>query len=144
MSMQLRRTVVALLGGAAMLVAAAWYDADVAPTLQQAQGATFDPNQPGISLPMGLGYITVAVGVMLLALLARRADSRPVDVAYALAGAFCAVLEAILWAGVGGVFGAPPVDPLAVLGVAMCFIGLSDLAMRRRRAAGAPTSPSIG
>jgi len=120
----------------ALLAVAAWYDAAVMPTLQ-ADGATFDPNQAAISLPVGLGYITLAAGVILVALLAHWADSRFVDVAYALAGALVAVLGTIAWSGVVGVVGVPPVDALAVIGVALCFIGLSDLGLRRRRAAGA-------
>ncbi len=139
----MRRTVVALLGAAAMLVVAAWYDAAVVPTLQT-QGARFDPQQmPAISLPVGLGYVVVAAGVVLLALLARWAGSRPVDFAYALAGVVSAVVATISWVGVVGVMGARPVDALLVLGAAMCFIGLNDLRMRRRRTAGAPTSPPV-
>ena len=72
-----RRTVVALMGGAFVLTLGAWYDAAVGPTLRQPQGATFDPNQPAISVPVGLGYIAMAAGVVLVALLTRWADSRP-------------------------------------------------------------------
>lgn len=138
-----RRTVVALVGGAVVLAVGAWYDAVVGPTLRQPQGAAFDPNQPGVSVPVGLGYIAMAAGVVLVALLVRWADSRPVDVTYGIVGAACAVLGAILWSGGAYVQGAPPVSATAVVSVAMWFVGLSDLALRRRRASGAPTSPPI-
>ena len=138
-----RRTVVALMGGAVVLAVGAWYDAAVGPTLRQPQGTTFDPNQPAISVPVGLGYIAMAAGVVLVALLARWADSRPVDVTYAIAGVTCVVIGNIIWGGMVGVSGAPPAAALAVLGAALCFVGLSDLALRRRRASGAPTSPPI-
>jgi FtsH-binding integral membrane protein len=143
MDVKIRRTVLALLGGAVVLAVAAWYDTAVGSTLQQGQSGAFDPNRPDISVPLGLGYVALAAGVVIVALLARWANSRSVDLAYAVVGAGCAVLGVILWGGAVYVSGAPPVDALAVLGVALCFVGLSDLGMRQRRASGTPTSPPI-
>jgi len=138
----MRRTVPALLGAVALLVAAAWYDADVAPTLRQAQALPFDQRQAEISVPVGLGYITAAAGVLLVALLVRWADSRRVDILYALAGASCAVLGSILWTPAGASYGTPPVEAVTAGGVALCLVGLGDLAIRRHRS-GVPTSPPL-
>lgn len=153
MSSHRARSVVAILGAVGMLMAAAWYDTNVLAAVIRTQGTTFDVTQTAIALPAG--FILVAVGVFGVALLARGADSRVVDVVYALIGAFFAFLFTLMWTVAASVNDAPPVlpDPLpsfigqtytatengtlnavAVIGAAMLVVGLANLgrALRRR------------
>ena len=145
MSMRTRRSFVALVGAAALLVVAAWYVNDVMPAVQPAYGAPPDVDRLAASLPVGLGYIAISAGVLVVALVARWADSRLVDIAYAIGGVCFAVLATVAWAGAVSVFGAPSVNALAILGIALLLIGLTDLgSARRRRPAPNGTAPDVG
>jgi len=166
MSTSLRRTVGALLGAAAVLVVAGWYDTVVLHSILVTGGNSFDMTQTAVALPVG--YLLIAAGLLGIALLARWADSRLVDLAYLLVGAFFAFLFTLVWTVAVSVNGAPPVlpDPLpsflgqtltttesgtlnavAIIGAAMLLVGASRLvlSLRHRPARGtASARPAIG
>ena len=162
MSSHRQRTVVAILGAAIVLVVAAWYDTNVLASVIRTQGSTFDLTQTKFALPAG--YLIVATGVLSVALLTRRADSRLVDVVYVAAGGFLTLLFTLVWTLAATINGAPPVlpDPLAslmdqayttaetgtlnavaIIGAAMLVVGLADLgiALRRRPSPEARVAP---
>lgn len=127
MAADARRTVVALLGGGVAVVAAGWYDAYVVPTLQPGPDPALSGTLGANALPVGSGYFAVAACVLILALLARRAHSRSVDVVYVVGGASTAAIGNLAWTPGRDIMGAPPVNALAVLGVALLLVGLGDL-----------------
>lgn len=127
MAADTRRTVVALLAGAVAVIVAGWYDAYVVPNLRSGPDADLGGALGANAVAVGAGYVAVAAGVLILALLARRVHSRKVDVIYALGGAIVAVVGSVLWTPRLDVIGAPPVNTLFVLGVALLLIGLGDL-----------------
>ena len=137
---------VAILGAAIVLVVAAWYDTDPDGSGHADQGSTFDVTQTKFALPVG--YLIVATGVLIVALVTRRADSRLVDVVYVAVGGFLTLLFTLVWTLAATINGAPPVlpDPLAslmdqayttaetgtlnavaIIGAAMLVVGLADL-----------------
>jgi hypothetical protein len=163
MSIHRQRTVAAILGAALVLVVAWWFDTDLLAAVLRTGGNTFDVTQTAFALPAG--YLTVAAGVFSVALLARWADSRLVDVGYALVGAFFAFLFTLVWTVAVSKNGAPPVlpDPLAsflgqtltatetgtlnavaLIGAAMLVVGIADLglALRRRPTREAMVAPA--
>jgi hypothetical protein len=146
------RMVVALLGAAAVLIAAWWFDTDVMQAVLQAEDSTFDVTQTAVALPVG--YLMIAAGVLVVALLGRWADSRLVALIYALTGAFFAFLFTLVWALASGKNEAAPIlpQPLAaflgnvwtstesgqlhavpVLGAAMFLVGAASLTVSLRR-----------
>ena len=135
-----------------MLLAAWWFDTDVMQAVLQAEQSTFDMTRSAIALPAG--YLMIATGVLVVALLARWADSRLVALAYAVAGAFLVFLVTLVWTLASGNNGAGPIlpEPLAsflgnawtstesgqlhavpVLGAAMFLVGAASLAVSMRR-----------
>jgi hypothetical protein len=121
-----RRTV-ALFGGAVAVIVAGWYDAYVVPNLKSGPVADLGGAFGSNTVAVGAGYVAVAASVLILALLVRRAHSRSVDVVYAVGGAIVAVLGSVLWTPDLSVSGAPPLNTLFVLGVALLLMGLGDL-----------------
>ena len=145
------RVLGALVGAAAVLVVAWWYDTAVMPAVQRAQAASFDMTQLAAALPVG--YLLIAAGTLGIALLARWASSRLVEVVYVVVGTFWAFLFTVVWTVAAGENGAPPVlpDPLAsalgqmyaaaetgplnavaLIGAAMLLIGAGRLALSLR------------
>jgi len=159
----------AILGAAIVLVVAGWYDTVLLHSVLVTGGNTFDVTQTAFALPAG--YLIVAAGAFSVALLARWADSRLVDIGYVLVGAFFAFLFTLVWTVGVSKNGAPPVlpDPIAsflsqsftatesgtlntvaLIGTAMLLVGIADLglALRRQptreaRVADAPGSPPV-
>ncbi|HEY7941071.1 MAG TPA: hypothetical protein VID25_03925 [Candidatus Limnocylindrales bacterium] len=127
MAADTRRTVVALVGGVLAVIVAGWYDAYVVPNLHSGP----DPDLGGVigsnTVAVGAGYVAVAASILILALLVRRAHRRSVDVVYAVGGAGMAVVGPLIWAPALDITGAPPVNALAILGLAMLLIGLGDM-----------------
>jgi hypothetical protein len=157
------RTVVALLGGAAILVAAAWLDTDVLRGIQQRAAATFDITVMAWALP--LGYLAIAGGILALGLLARWARSLLVGLAYLVVGAFFAFLGTLVWTVAAQVNDAPSVLPepiavfvsqvyrqaesgplhtVAIIGAGMLLIGLATIGLARRSRAPAAQSEAKG
>ena len=147
MAADTRRTVVALVGGAVAVIVAGWYDAYVVPNLRSGP----DPNLGGAlganAVAVGAGYVAVAASIVILALLVRRTHSRTVDVVYVVAGAGMAVVGPMTWAPAADITGAPPLNALAVLGLALLLIGLGDLRgalwVRPRLSSAAGTAPGV-
>lgn len=158
------RTVVALLGAGAVLVVIGWFDTDVVRAVQRTQATTFDMTQSAIALPVG--YLAIAGGILLIGLFARWADSRLVDVVYALGGAVLAFLFTLVWTVAVSVNGAPavlpdplpswvgnlwttaengPLDAVAIVGAGMFLIGVSSLilALRARRPSAATSVSAV-
>jgi len=147
-----QRTVAAVLGAALVLLVAGWFDNILMAAVRQTEATTFDITQTATVLP--IGYVLIAAAVLAVLVLARRADSRLVDVAYAVAGGFLTVLFTLVWTLAATINGAPPVlpDPLAsfidqaytttetgplnavaIIGAAMLVVGLADLGLALRR-----------
>ena len=163
MSSRRQRTVAAVLGAVLVLLVAGWFDNILMAEVRQREAATFDITQTATVLP--IGYVLIAAAVLAVLVLARRADSRLVDVAYAVAGGFLTVLFTLVWTLAATINGAPPVlpDPLAsfidqayttaetgplnavaIIGAAMLVVGLADLglALRRRPSPGISVAPA--
>ena len=163
MSSHRQRTVVAVLGTALVLLVAAWFDNVLMAAVRQTEGTTFDITQTAAALPVG--YVLIAAGTLAILVLARRADSRLVDVAYVVAGGFLTFLFTLVWTLAATINGAPPVlpDPIAsfideafttaetgplnavaIIGAAMLVVGLADLglALRRRPTPEARVAPA--
>lgn len=133
-----RRTLVALIAAAVMLGVAGWYDGVMA-AVQRDRTPSFELTQTAVAVPF-LGFLMVVAGVLLLALLARWADSRLFDGVYALGGAFFVVLAILAWSGVVSITSSMtedgPLNAVDTLAAALLLIGLADfgLAFRRRPA----------
>ena len=155
----------AILGAAIVLLVAGWFDTVLMAAVRRTEGATFDITQTAAALPVG--YVLIAAGMLAIVVLGRRADSRLVDVVYAVAGGFLTLLFTLVWTLAATINGAPPVlpDPLAsfigqayttaetgplnavaIIGAAMLVVGLADLglALRRRPAPEARVAPAAG
>ena len=122
-----RRTVVGFLGGAVAVIVAGWYDAVVVPALQVSPDPNLEGSLSANGVAVAAGYIAVAAGIVIMAVLARRAHSPSLDLVFAVGGASAAVVGSMIWAPRPEITGAPPVDALAVLGFALLLIGLADL-----------------
>jgi hypothetical protein len=139
-----RRTVVAFLGGAVSVIVAGWYDAVVLPTLQVSPDSNLGGGLGENALAVGTGYVALAAGILILALLTRGAHSRSVDVFDAVGGASIVLVGMLLWPSGLAVTDAPAAIAIGVLGWALLLIGLGDLRgalwvrPRPSRAAGAP------
>lgn len=152
MSSHRQRTVAAVLGAAVVLLVAGWFDTVLMAAVQRTEAATFDITQTATVLPVG--YVLIAAAVLAVLVLARRADSRLVDLVYAVAGGFLTLLFTRVWTLAATINGAPPVlpDPLAsfidqayttaetgpldavaIIGAAMLVVGLTDLGLALRR-----------
>lgn len=142
------RTLVALLGGAAILVVVAWLDTDVMRGIQQREAGTFDITEMVWALP--LGGLVIAGGILALGLLARWAGSLLVGLAYLVVGAFFAFFVTLVWTVAAQVNGAPPMLPepivnslgevyrqaesgplnaVAIVGAGMLLIGLYTIGL---------------
>jgi hypothetical protein len=163
MSDRTSRTLVALLGGAAILVAAARLDTDVLQGLQQRDAATFDIT--GRALAQPLGYLAIAGGILALGFLAWWARSLLVGLAYLVLGAFFAFLVTLVWTVAAQVNDAPsvlpepiavflsqvyrqaeggPVHAVAIIGAGMLLIGLATIRQVLRSRAPADQSEEEG
>jgi hypothetical protein len=103
------RAAIAILVAGAILVLAGWLDGNVIRDIRRQASATFDPN--GLALALSLGSLAVAGAVLLLGVLAWRSHSALVGAAYAIVGAFFAVLPVILWRVASHINGTPPLLP---------------------------------
>jgi hypothetical protein len=163
MSSHRQRTVVAVLGTALVLLVAGWFDNVLMAAVRRTEGTTFDITQTASALPVG--YMLIAAGTLAILVLARRADSRLVDVVYVVVGGFLTLLFTLVWTLAASINGAPPVlpDPLAsfigqayttaetgplnavaIIGAAMLVVGIADLglALRRRPTREARVAPA--
>jgi hypothetical protein len=78
-----------------VLFLAGWFDGTVIRNIQGQSSATYDLT--GFSLAMSFGSFAVAGSVLLLGVLAWRAQLAPIGAAYALVGGFLAFLPLIIW-----------------------------------------------
>jgi hypothetical protein len=109
MSIQRRRSLVAVLVAAFVLLAAHWFDAGVLADAQNRAGHSYD-YAPVADL-LGVARIVTAVGVLCIAVSGWRSGSLIVGAGYAIVGGFLAFLPALVWAFAASVHGAPPVAP---------------------------------
>jgi hypothetical protein len=112
MSAQLKRSLVAALIAAAVLLVAHWFDAGVLVDAQRQAGYTFDP-APLMDL-MVVAHVLTAAGAVALALVAWRSRSVLVGVGYVLVGGFLVCLPALVWALAVSVNGAAPLAPAPI------------------------------
>lgn len=105
-------TFVALAGAALILVIATWFDGFVRDTVRHGQ-ATFDMS--GVGVVIAAGSMLVAGSVLLVAVLAWRAASVVVGIAYAVVGGFFMMLPWIAWNLITQVNDVPPVLPEPLL-----------------------------
>jgi hypothetical protein len=112
MSAQLKRSLVAALIAAAVLLVAHWFDAGVLVDAQRQAGHTYDP-APLMDL-MVVAHVLTAAGAVALALVAWRSRSVLVGVGYVLVGGFLVCLPAIVWAFAVSVNGAAPLAPAPI------------------------------
>jgi hypothetical protein len=89
------RTLVALVGAAAIIAIARWLGGDVIAGVQQRAGADFDPTPAAVAV--SLGFLMIAAGALLIVFLARRAPYPEVGVLYAAGGAFLTCLFPLTW-----------------------------------------------
>ncbi|HVA86817.1 MAG TPA: hypothetical protein VNF73_10945 [Candidatus Saccharimonadales bacterium] len=150
------RMLVALLGGAAILVVAAWLDTAVLLGIEHRVAATFDTTEWALALPAA--RVATAGSILALALLAWWARSLRVGLAYVVVGAFFAFLGSLNVLFATAVNGAPPVlpEPIAtflgqvylhaeygplnapaVIGAGMLLIGLATIGLSLRSRASA-------
>jgi hypothetical protein len=102
---------VALAGVALILGIAAWFDTVFAPEVMRHNG--FAPS--GSSAMLALASMLVAGSVLLVAVLAWRAQSVVVSVAYAIVGGFLVALPWLVWSFAAHVNDVPPALPEPLL-----------------------------
>ncbi len=108
------RTLVALVGAALVLAIATWFDDTVRDAVQRAQ-ANFDPS--GVGVALASGSMLVAGSVLLVGVLAWRAPSVVVGLAYAVVGGFFLMLPWIVWNFAAQTNAGPPILPEPLLTV---------------------------
>lgn len=103
----------ALAGAALLLVVASWFDTTIVRDALRDAQATFDMS--GFAVAIAVGSLLVAGSVLLIGVLAWRARSVIVGLAYAMVGGFIVALPWITFNLAAGVNGAPPAlpEPLA-------------------------------
>jgi hypothetical protein len=89
------KTLAALTGAAILLVIAAWFDTVFLRDALHHGAATFDP--AGVAAVLVLGCLLVAGSALTVWILAWRARSAAVGLAYAIAGGFLAALPWLVW-----------------------------------------------
>jgi hypothetical protein len=156
------RTLVALAGAGAILVALAWLDTVMMVGIQQRQSRSFDINELAWTMPFA--YLAVAGGVLVVGLLGRWAGSL-VGVPFVVVGAFFAFLVPLNWLFAVGLNNTPPVlpEPLAsfiqqvyihagtgplgavsIVGAGMLLVGLGTIGLTlRNRVSTAPRAADV-
>ena len=154
------RTLAALAGAAILLVVAAWFDTIFLRDALRQGAATFDIS--GSSAVLVLGSLLVAGSALGVWILAWRARSVVVGLAYAIVGGFLAALPWLVWSLAVQVNDKPPVLPeplltvvsetyartsgslnaVGTIGAAMLIAGVVALVRRQRDRAAA--NGSIG
>ncbi len=155
MSQRIVRDGIALIGAAAILVAAGWLDTHVFREIQRGVSNSFDYSTLAWALPFG--YLMVAVAVVAVAGLAAWARSLLVGVVYAVVGAFFAFLFTITWLFASEINGVQPILPrplatiigdmwtwgaegplqaMSIIGAGMLLAGLASIAFVVFRRAG--------
>jgi hypothetical protein len=109
------RTLVAVAGAALVLVVATWFDNTFMRDAVRHAQANFEMG--GLGSVIAVGSMLVAGSVLLVGVLAWRAASVAVGVAYALAGGFLVMLPWIVWNFATQVNDTPPVLPEPLLSV---------------------------
>lgn len=148
------RSLLAVSLAAAVLLFATWFDHNVLNDARRQMGATFEIGWT-MTL-MALGTILVAAFALLVAVLAWRAASPVVGVAYALVGGFLVALPWLVWTLAAKTNDRPPAlpEPIAaglgnlyfsttgslnaveIIGGAMLVAGIASLARSRSPSAG--------
>lgn len=152
------RTLAALAGAALMLIIAAWFDTVFLRDAAQQAKANF--NLAALGPVFAAGSMLVAGCVLLAGVLAWRAASVVVSLAYAFVGGFFVTLPWIVWTAATATNDAPPVLPEPLLtfvseiylwtagslnaagtiGAAMLIAGVAALVRRQRDRAAAANS----
>jgi hypothetical protein len=109
------RTLVALAGAALVLIVATWFDNTVMRDALRRASAAFDMG--GVGIVVAAASMLVAGSVLLVAVLAWRAASVVVGLAYAVVGGFLVMLPWIVWNFATQVNDTPPVLPEPLLSV---------------------------
>jgi hypothetical protein len=109
------RKLVALAGAALVLVMATWFDNTFMRDEVRHAQASFDMG--GVGVGIAAGSMLVAGSVLLVGVLAWRAASVVVGVAYAVVGGFLVMLPWIVWSFATQVNDTPPVLPEPLLSV---------------------------
>lgn len=107
------RTLAALAGAALVLIVAVWCDAVFLRDAAQHAQANFD--SAGLAPVIAAGSMLVAGSVLLVGVLAWRAASVVVSLAYAIVGGFLVALPWIVWNLASATNEAPPVLPEPLL-----------------------------
>jgi hypothetical protein len=104
--------VTALVGAAAALLLAAWFDTSVVVDAQRQAASTFEPG--GLAVVMSVGAVAAGGACLLVGWLGVR-SSAVVGLLYVVVGGFFALGSWLLWTFAASINGAPPVlpDPVA-------------------------------
>ncbi|MFI5043138.1 MAG: hypothetical protein ACHQNA_15040 [Acidimicrobiales bacterium] len=145
------RTVVALIGGAVVLVAAAWLDTTVLLGIQHREAASFDATELAVAFPMA--RLASVGAIFALAILGWWSRSLLVGLVYVVVGAFFGFLMTLVWLFASSVNGAPPALPMpiadflgqaylqtesgpltavAIIGAGMLLVGLATVGLAFR------------
>jgi len=157
------RTFVALVGALVLLAITGWFDSTVMTAALRRASASFD--ESAVSVLTAVGSVLVAGAVLLIGVLAWRAASAIVGLAYTVVGGFFVLLPWLVWTLDVQKNDVPPVlpDPLArwlddiyvwtvggtlnatgTIGAAMLIAGIVTLVHRqRRRSVARPSAESM-